>query len=63
VGSRLVQLTWKSGRAFVYDVKTLRLLEEFRYEGEGWGLAYDGASLILSDGTDILRAACRPTST
>ena len=33
---------------------TLRLLREFRYEGEGWGLAYDGASLIQSDGTNVL---------
>jgi glutaminyl-peptide cyclotransferase len=53
-GDRLLQLTWQSGRAFVYDLKTLRLLEEFRYEGEGWGLAFDGASLIMSDGTDVL---------
>ena len=54
VGDRLVQLTWRSGRAFVYDLRTLRLLEEFRYEGEGWGLTFDGASLIQSDGTDVL---------
>jgi glutaminyl-peptide cyclotransferase len=54
VGDRLVQLTWRSGRSFVYDVATLRLLREFRYEGEGWGLTYDGASLILSDGTSVL---------
>jgi glutamine cyclotransferase len=54
VGDRLVQLTWQSGRAFVYDLKTLRLLEEFRYEGEGWGLTFDGTSLIQSDGTDVL---------
>jgi glutamine cyclotransferase len=53
-GDRLIQLTWRSGRGFVYDLATLRLLREFRYEGEGWGLAYDGASLILSDGTDML---------
>jgi glutamine cyclotransferase len=54
VGNRLIQLTWKSGRAFVYDLRTLRLLEEFRYEGEGWGLAFDGTSLIQSDGSDVL---------
>jgi glutamine cyclotransferase len=54
VGNRLVQLTWQSGRGFVYDLATLRLIREFRYEGEGWGLAYDGASLILSDGTNVL---------
>jgi glutamine cyclotransferase len=54
VGNRLVQLTWRSGRGFVYDLATLRLLQEFRFEGEGWGLAYDGASLVVSDGTDVL---------
>jgi glutaminyl-peptide cyclotransferase len=54
VGDRLVQLTWRSGRGFVYDLATLRLLREFRYDGEGWGLAYDGTSLILSDGSDVL---------
>ena len=54
VGNRLIQLTWRSGRAFVYDVPSLRLLWEFRYKGEGWGLTYDGTSLILSDGTNVL---------
>jgi glutamine cyclotransferase len=54
VGNRLVQLTWRSGRGFVYDVATLRLLREFRYDGEGWGLTYDGANLVMSDGTDVL---------
>jgi glutaminyl-peptide cyclotransferase len=54
VGSRLVQLTWRSGRGFVYDLATFRLLREFRYEGEGWGLTHDGKSLILSDGSDVL---------
>jgi glutaminyl-peptide cyclotransferase len=54
VGNRLIQLTWRSGRAFVYDLKTLRVLEEFRYEGEGWGLAFDGTSLVQSDGSAVL---------
>lgn len=54
VGNRLVQLTWRSGRGFVYDIPTLRLLHEFRYEGEGWGLTHDGRSLVLSDGSDVL---------
>jgi glutaminyl-peptide cyclotransferase len=26
-----------------------------RFRGEGWGLTYDGESLILSDGTHVLR--------
>ena len=54
VGNRLVQLSWKSGRGFVYDLGSFRLLREVRYEGEGWGLAYDGTSLIQSDGSNVL---------
>jgi glutamine cyclotransferase len=54
VDSRLVQLTWKSRRGFVYDLTTFRLLEEFRYDTEGWGLTYDGKNLILSDGSSDL---------
>jgi len=54
VGDRLIQLTWQSKRAFVYDRATFAPLGEFSYESEGWGLTYDGASLILSDGSDVL---------
>ena len=51
---RLIQLTWKAGRAFVYDVETLRRVGEFRYLGEGWGLTHDGRHLIMSNGTATL---------
>lgn len=54
VGERLVQLTWKSRRGFVYDRETFRLLREFTYDGEGWGLTYDGTHLIMSDGGNVL---------
>jgi glutamine cyclotransferase len=50
-GGRLVQLTWQDGRAFFWDPAGLALLEERRYEGEGWGLAFDGTRLVQSDGT------------
>ena len=54
-GSTLVQLTWQSGIAFVYDRFSFRVLRTFRYPGEGWGLTQDGKHLILSDGTSTLR--------
>lgn len=50
-GERLWQLTWTSGLAFVYD-RQLRRTSQFRYDGQGWGLAYDGARLLMSDGSD-----------
>jgi glutaminyl-peptide cyclotransferase len=54
-GSTLVQLTWQSHVALVYDRATFRLLRSFHYEGEGWGLTHDSKHLILSDGTAALR--------
>ncbi len=55
VGDRLIQLTWKQGVARIYDRSTLVHQGEFKYLGEGWGLAFDGTHLIQSDGTDTLR--------
>lgn len=54
VGDRLFQLTWQSGTAFVYDWRTFRRTGSFRYDGEGWGLTTDGASLIMSTGGSSL---------
>ncbi len=54
-GSTLVQLTWETHVALVYDRFSFRLLRTFPYEGEGWGLTQDGKNLILSDGTANLR--------
>lgn len=51
---KLIQLSWKNKRAFVYDAKTFEPLTEWRYEGEGWGLTFDGQQLIMSDGSSRL---------
>lgn len=51
VGRRLIQLTWKSEIAFVYDLDTFETEDDFSYVGEGWGLAFDGRRLIMSDGS------------
>ena len=54
VGSDLVLLTWKAGIALVYDVETLELRTRHNYEGDGWGLCFDGASLFMSDGSSTI---------
>ena len=54
-GPDLVQLTWETGIAFVYDRGTFKLLRTFTYQGEGWGLTDDGHQLVMSDGTSTLR--------
>ena len=54
IGERLVQLTWRSGQAIVSDLDTLEAQGTLRYDGEGWGLCFDGTSLIMSNGSSIL---------
>ena len=54
VGDRLIQLTWQAGLAFVYDFNSFEQLDTFFYEGEGWGLCYDGRHLFMSDGSSYL---------
>ena len=54
VDDKLVQLTWHAGLAFVYDRATLDVVDTLRYEGEGWGLCYDGEALYMSDGSSEL---------
>jgi glutamine cyclotransferase len=54
-GGTLIQLTWQNHVALVYDRFSFRLLHTLPYTGEGWGLTQDGAHVILSDGTAVLR--------
>lgn len=54
VGGNLIQLTWRSQTGFVYSVQNLEPIRSFKYEGEGWGLTYNGKHLIKSDGSSTL---------
>ncbi|PPU13673.1 glutaminyl-peptide cyclotransferase [Xanthomonas arboricola] len=52
---RLIQLTWRNQRGFVYDLATLTPRTQFSYSGEGWALTRDDSSLYMSDGTARIR--------
>ncbi len=55
LGDKLFQLTYKTRIAFVYDTVSYKLIKSFPFQSnEGWGLATDGHTLIMSDGTDAL---------
>lgn len=53
-GDRMVQLTWRNGKAFVYDKASFALLDTWTYTTEGWGLTHDGQRFIMSDGSSTL---------
>jgi glutaminyl-peptide cyclotransferase len=54
VDDRLIQLTWTEQIAIVYDLETFTPLGTFTYDGEGWGLCYDGEFLYMSNGSSTL---------
>ncbi|HVR29823.1 MAG TPA: glutaminyl-peptide cyclotransferase [Thermoanaerobaculia bacterium] len=54
VGERVIQITWREGVALYRDRATLEEIDRRSYEGEGWGLCWDGQRLIMSDGSDTL---------
>jgi glutamine cyclotransferase len=51
---RLIQLTWRKGVGFIYDVEDFSVLGSFELPTEGWGLSQDGEQLIMSDGSSSL---------
>lgn len=55
LNGKIYQITWQENTAFVYDINDFKLLKEFKYSGEGWGLTNDGKQLFMSDGTHVIR--------
>jgi len=55
VGRQLVQLTWRSGSAFIYSMETLQQTGQFTLDGEGWGSTRMDRKLVISDGSSWLR--------
>lgn len=55
LNGKIYQVTWRDNIGRVFDLADLKLLREFTYVGEGWGLTTDGTNLILSQGTHVLK--------
>ena len=51
---QLVQLTWLSKIAFVYDLQTLAQIRMLTYNGQGWGLTVANDLFVMSDGSEKL---------
>ncbi len=54
-GPNLYEWTWQSHLCFVYDRRTLQLVRQLPYTGEGWGMTRTATEIVTSDGTDTLR--------
>ncbi|MEL7146634.1 MAG: glutaminyl-peptide cyclotransferase, partial [Bacteroidota bacterium] len=51
IGDTLYHLTYKAGKAFMYDLN-FKQLQTFYYQGEGWGLTHFADTLIMSNGSE-----------
>jgi len=49
--NKIYQLTWKNKKGFVYNLDDFKLIQNFSYGTEGWGMTNNGKDLIMSDGT------------
>ena len=54
VNKKIIWLTWKNRKGFVYDLETFKQEKEFAYtkSKEGWGLTHSETELIKSDGSN-----------
>jgi glutamine cyclotransferase len=55
VKNNVIQLTWQSHIGFVYNLSDFKLLRQFSYPGEGWGLTSNGSEIFMSAGTAEMR--------
>ncbi|MES2701651.1 MAG: glutaminyl-peptide cyclotransferase [Bacteroidota bacterium] len=55
LNGKIYQLTYREGKGFVYDAKTLKEERTFTFNApEGWGMTSNGTHLIYDDGSNVL---------
>jgi glutamine cyclotransferase len=54
IGDKIIQITWQSQKGYVFSKENFEKLDEFSYNGEGWGITHDDSKLIISNGSSIL---------
>jgi len=55
VNDLIYLVTWREQTGMVLDRESLNITRTFKYRGEGWGLTFDGKSLVMSNGSSELQ--------
>ncbi len=55
IGDKIYMLTWQQGLGRVFDKKDFKLIKEFSYQGDGWGMTTDGTFLYLTQSTHVIK--------
>ncbi len=50
----IIMLTWETQIAYVFEMDNLSQVSSYEYEGEGWGICFDGNSFVMSNGTSTV---------
>jgi len=50
----IIMLTWRAGVALEFDISNFSIIGNFSFEGEGWGICYNGEHIVTSNGTSEL---------
>ncbi len=51
---KFYQLSWRSRKGWIYETDSFKLVKEFTYPVEGWGLTATDTCLLLSDGSNSI---------
>ena len=57
---RLIQLTYKAEKGFIYDLATFAPKGEFQYAGQGWAFTTDGKVIYMDGSRDVHADASDP---
>ena len=52
--NKLIQLTYRSNVAFVFDIESFEIINTWNYTGEGWGICTMPDYFVMSNGTNQL---------
>ena len=53
-GDSIIMLTWKEGLALEIDIEDFRIIGNYTYQGEGWGICFNGDHFVTSNGSSVL---------
>ncbi|MEP6849352.1 MAG: glutaminyl-peptide cyclotransferase [Acidobacteriota bacterium] len=55
INGLIYQLTWREHVCRVFDAKDFKLIREFNYQGDGWGMTTDGKDLYVTNSTHVMQ--------
>src|SRR6266700_3512373 len=55
INGLIYQMTWQEHVCRVFDARDFKLIREFQYQGDGWGMTTDGQYLYVTNSTHVMQ--------